>query len=200
MINSNDQLLLKDAKATLANVNKSESITLQRAKLSRMNLDPQTQRTLNEVLSKQEREQSKKEISAVTRVGETIYIDSSSSNALAFRQNEVLRKTNNEEDGYLAEVTIVSAPKKIKTSFPINGIDNYKNNLISELLKNTTEPFNFKIEFRLNKDGLPEKIKFLTSSNPELENIIIKYLETKEKWTSGKDAEKIILEIKQVKK
>lgn len=201
IVNSNQQVLLKNTKATLANTNKPESIAQQRAKLSRMNLDPQTQRALSEALDRQEKEQyHNQQLIASTRLGQAISIDSSSSNALAFRKNETLNKINRAEDGYLNEVTVVSTAKKIKTSYPINGLEKYKNDLILELSKKSISSFEFEIEFSLNKRGLPEHIKFLNSSDPTLETMIIKYLETKESWVLGIDAKKIILEIKQVKK
>lgn len=199
---NNQSFLLAETKNLAPKNTNSNTSNQSRARLSGMNLDPQSQNILRDVLDRQAREELKNQTIATVGKNKVTIMDSAMSNALAnnyIGSKNIKQEQIAEDEGYLAEVIITARGKKAvksnKISEPQSGMEKYMTKLIAEINKSIIGSFYFKIQFKLNKEGEPSNIKFLESTHPSLEPELIKYLMNGEKWKLGNDSNKIILEI-----
>lgn len=195
------QVILSESKDSGFSIKINESIAQQRAKLNRMNLSPETRRMLNEALDKQEYEElNTQRIAAQNKASShNFHIADANQVAVASPKSQEKKLENTlENQALLDEVVIVTnnSSQKIRKSEPQIGYDEYKKILVDKLEKLTNEKYNFKIQFKLNLENKPSEIIFLKSSHPNLEEEIKKEISNGTKWIPGKNADKIIFEIK----
>lgn len=198
---NNDNYATNKQEALLAEAKDMKVATMQtpsqqRAKMSNMNLDPQSQKILNDVLDRQSREEIITKGIESAEQNRSKIVDSSVNNAYANRINKSAAIRSDKKANNTNPVESVSALNNNKESTPKKGLKNYRAKLIAELNKATSDTFYFKIQFKIGNNGIPTNIQFLKSSDPTLEDQITKYLRNDEKWNVGQDNKDVILEIK----
>jgi len=174
----------------------TSTIAQQRAKINSLNLNPQSQKILNDILDQQAREEILKQGITSNEVKNVIIPDTSLSNAYTNRlvnSAAVPFEKKKEKINTFESVMLIANSKE---SAPKSGIKNYTTKLINELSKYTVDSFTFKVQFKIDDNGIPTDIQFLKSSHPKLESHIKKYLSKGEKWNIENGDKEITLEIK----
>lgn len=193
---ADQQLILPEIKSKVTKPINMQSASQQRAKLNTLHIDAKTQNMLNEVLDRQTREELNNQTIAANTNRKNESFDTSSSTAYAVRKEnlDIATATKNStlQEG---NILIYGAENKTMLSAPKKGLKSYKDKLTHEISKSVADSFYFKLKMKLDSNGKPYNIEFLTSSHPQLNTQIELYLHNAEKWNIGKDADHIIFEI-----
>jgi len=180
-----------------------------RAKLTSMNLDPQTSMMLGRVIDEQSREPlagvkvkdlDSKQIVTTDSTGRFAYASKIKSNleikAPGYKTREIGTTIGeqtislNPSNGEAFDELSIKANES-KNSEPLLGWKRYKNYLDTEFAKVAAADISFMVQFELDNTGTPTKIKFTRSSHTTLNGQFRKIIEQGPKWHLGIDRKNI---------
>lgn len=175
-----------------------------RSDLQRLNIDPQTNILLNQVLDNQARNNTdihKNDIKSTYDV-----VDTTLSSALASKKitgnSSLHSKSSLQDEGANIVISTTTKDNDIKNvnklasnNIPTIGNAKYHSYIVKELKKLGNKNFYFNLYFEVNSSGQPYNVDFIMSSDKSLNNVVITILENGPKWKKIDD-KKVSLIIK----
>ncbi len=191
------------AQVTMKSKSYTESPERVRAKLNNMNIDPQTSLVLNQVLNQQAQEQINVTEHVESKRRDTDVVDHNYSYLSNVKSADNHFSKEKKDSGETESSQSVTFGKVIGNkasnpiaSHPIDGWKAFDEYLGKALSAHNITSGHFQLEFSIDANGMPRKIKIIHADNNNSNTILIDILQKGPGWIPGNDAEKVNLEVK----